>query len=339
MEQTNDRSRHLDALRPAKLDDFRGQDEVAAHLSIVLAAARQRGELPDHMLFSGPPGLGKTTLASIVAAECGVPIVVTSGPAIERPGDLASLLSGVAQPSVVFIDEIHRLSRQVEEVMYPAMEDGVLDFVVGEGTKARTVRLPLAPMCIIGATTQAGTLSAPLRDRFGFTARLRLYDDAALAGIVMRSASLLGFDLGDAAALQVAMRSRGTPRIANSLLRRVRDWTQVNELDATPEHTIAALEAFGIDDAGLDRLGLDVLRVLCETFRGGPVGLTTLAAAVGEAPTTLSEVYEPYLMSKRMLGRTPRGRVATPEAFEHLGLPLPAHMLEIVAQTETAEEA
>ena len=335
---TQERTKNTDALRPEALAEFAGQDDVVAHLNIVLAAAKQRGELPDHMLFSGPPGLGKTTLASIIGHECGVPVMVTSGPAIERPGDLASLLSSITVPSVLFIDEIHRLSRQIEEVLYPAMEDGVLDFIVGEGTKSRTVRLPLVPLCIIGATTQAGMLSAPLRDRFGFSARLRLYNDAALAGIVLRSAALLGCEMGQDAALQVAMRSRGTPRIANTLLRRVRDWAQVKDADVDAENAVLAMEAFGIDEAGLDRLGLDIMRVLCETFRGGPVGITTLAAAVGEAPATLSEVYEPYLMAKRFLGRTPRGRVATPEAFEHLGLALPAHMLEIVESSEAQFE-
>jgi holliday junction DNA helicase RuvB len=323
-----------EALRPETLEEFTGQPDVARHLGIVLGAAAQRGELPDHILFSGPPGLGKTTLAAIVAAECKAAFMVTSGPAIERPGDLAALLSGITVPTVVFIDEIHRMPRQVEEVLYPAMEDGVLDFVVGEGQKARTVRLPLAPLCIIGATTQAGMLSAPLRDRFGFQARLRLYDELDLARIVQRSANLLGCRISEQAAVVVAGRSRGTPRIANTLLRRVRDFAQLAESDITEDVAHDALSAFGIDAAGLDRLGVDILRALCETFRGGPAGLTAIAAAVGEAPGTVSEVYEPYLMSQGLLARTPRGRIATPEAFEHLGLPVPAHLLTTEIDTE-----
>jgi len=323
-----------EALRPETLADFTGQPDVARHLGIVLGAAAQRGELPDHMLFSGPPGLGKTTLAAIVASECQAAFMITSGPAIERPGDLAALLSGITAPTVVFIDEIHRMPRHVEEVLYPAMEDGVLDFVVGEGQKARTVRLPLAPLCVIGATTQAGMLSAPLRDRFGFQARLRLYDQSDLARIVARSANLLGCKISDDAAVVVAGRSRGTPRIANTLLRRVRDFAQLAESDITLDVANDALAAFGIDTAGLDRLGLDILRALCETFRGGPAGLTAIAAAVGEAPATVSEVYEPYLMNKGLLARTPRGRVATPEAYEHLGLQVPAHLLANDVETD-----
>jgi Holliday junction DNA helicase RuvB len=323
-----------EALRPESLADFTGQSDVVRHLGIVLKAAAQRNELPDHMLFSGPPGLGKTTLAGIVSAECGANFIVTSGPAIERPGDLAALLSGITVPSVVFIDEIHRMPRQVEEVLYPAMEDGVLDFVVGEGQKARTVRLPLAPLCVIGATTQSGMLSAPLRDRFGFQARLRLYDEQDLAKIVQRSANLLGCHITPDAAVTVALRSRGTPRIANTLLRRVRDFAQLQDTDINVDIANDALKAFGIDDAGLDRLGLDILRALCETFRGGPAGLTAIAAAVGEAPTTVSEVYEPYLMNQGFLQRTPRGRVATVDAYEHLGLPVPGHLLGIEQSEE-----
>jgi Holliday junction DNA helicase RuvB len=307
-----------------------------SHLRIVLGAAASRGELPDHMLFSGPPGLGKTTLAQIIARECGVELVTTSGPAIERPGDLAALLSGVQRPSVVFIDEIHRMPRTVEEILYPAMEDGMLDFIVGEGVKARSVRLPLAAMCIVGATTQMGMLSAPLRDRFGFVARMQLYGRDDLSAIVRRSADLLGSAIDGDAAGVVASRSRGTPRVANMLLRRVRDWAQFNDVATVDAATAgAALDAFGVDALGLDRLGLDILTALCTTFRGGPVGVTTLAAAVGEAPQTLSEVYEPYLMHCGLLARTPRGRMATPEAFEHLNLAVPASM----AAPQTGGEA
>ena len=317
-----------DALRPERLVEFKGQDDVARHLTIVLGAAREREELPDHMLFSGPPGVGKTSLAFIIGNELGLPVIATSGPAIEKPGDLASLLAGLTRPTVVFVDEIHRLPRVVEELLYPAMEDGVLDFVLGEGIKARTVRVPVTPFVLVGATTQSGLLSAPFRDRFGFTARLRLYDTAALAGIVSRSAALIGLDVTPDGALAVASRSRGTPRIANKWLRRVRDWAQTESSGAIDAGVAeAALDAFGVDSLGLDHLGREVLAALCTTFGGGPVGLNTLAATVGEAPTTLDEVYEPYLMSRALLTRTPRGRVATAAAYIHLGLDVPAHAL------------
>lgn len=310
-----------DALRPQSLETFTGQPNVVRHMRIVLSAAMGRGELPDHMLFAGPPGLGKTTLAQIVAHELGVPLVTTSGPALERAGDLAALLSGISKPSVVFIDEIHRIPRAIEEILYPAMEDGVLDFIVGEGPKARTVRLPLQKFCLVGATTQSGMLSAPLRDRFGVLSRLELYGLSDLAGIVARSAGLLGCDVTKEASSVVASRSRGTPRVANTLLRRVRDWSQVHELTpVTPEIAVSALNDFGIDERGLDKLGLDILRALCQKFGGGPVGLATLAAAVGEAPATVAEVYEPYLMHCNLLSRTPRGRVATSQAWSHIGL-------------------
>lgn len=310
-----------DALRPQSLTDFAGQTDVTRHLTIVLQAAMERGDMPDHMLFSGPPGLGKTTLAGIVATEIGVSMVTTSGPAVERPGDLAALLSGIQDRSVVFIDEIHRLPRTVEEVLYPAMEDGVLDFVVGEGMKARTVRLPLKPITVIGATTQSGMLSAPFRDRFGFQARLDLYSEDDLVRVVTRSAGLLGCEVDPEGARAIARRGRGTPRVANTLLRRVRDWAQVNKVenvDATVAE--AALDAFGIDPMGLDKLGLELLSSLCQRFGGGPVGLSTLAASIGEAPQTVSEVYEPYLMSRGLLNRTKSGRMATRLAWEHLGL-------------------
>jgi holliday junction DNA helicase RuvB len=315
-----------DALRPTSLDDFVGQKEAVGHLRIVLRAARERGELCDHLLLVGPPGVGKTTLTAIIAAELGVPLVSTSGPAIERPADVASLLSGLTQTCVIGLDEIHACGgARVEEVLYPAMEDGVLDLIVGEGPKARSVRLPLPPFCLVAATTQAGMLSSPLRDRFGFVVRLGLYADDELAAVVTRSAGLLGCDVDDGAAHVVAGRSRGTPRIANALLRRVRDWAQlqgVTRIDAAAAQT--ALDAFGVDDAGLDQLGRELLRMLCTIFGGGPVGLSTLAAAVNEAPQTVAEMYEPHLMRCGLLARTQRGRVATPAAYSHLGMAVPA---------------
>lgn len=331
MSRNND---HRDALRPQSLQDFAGQGDVVNHLQIVLGAAKERGEMPDHMLFSGPPGLGKTTLAGIVATELDVPIVLTSGPALEKPGDLAALLSGVTEPSVVFIDEIHRMPRVVEEILYPAMEDGVLDFVVGDGMKARTVRLPLKPLCVVGATTQSGMLSAPFRDRFGFQARLELYAIADIERIIKRSAVLLGCELDDQACHAIGLRSRGTPRVANTLLRRVRDYAQVHKIEAIDEAAATqALDAFSIDALGLDKLGVDILKTVCVSFQGGPVGLSTLAAAVGEAPLTLSEVYEPYLMNKGLLVRTARGRMATPAAWEHLGLTAPVEAMIREAET------
>lgn len=313
-----------DALRPATLAEFAGQPDVARELGIILGAARARGELCDHLLFAGPPGLGKTTLAHIVAAELGAPLVTTSGPAIERPGDVATLLTGLPERSVVFVDEVHRLPRVAEELLYSAMEDRCLDVIVGDGPKARSLRLPLNPFVLVGATTQEGLLSGPLRDRFGFTLRLRLYSDEALAGIVARSAELLGVRLTGGAAAAIAARSRGTPRLANRWLRRVRDWAQTEGRDVVDaDAAVDALGAFGVDALGLDQLGRDILTALCVRFGGGPVGLNTLAASVGETPTTLEEVYEPYLMRRGLLARTPRGRVATADGFAHLGLPAP----------------
>jgi len=313
-----------DPLRPTTLSEFSGQPDLERELGIVLAAAKARNELTDHILFSGPPGLGKTTLAHICAKELGLDIVVTSGPAIERPGDVASLLTGLGN-RVLFIDEIHRMPRQAEELLYPAMEDGRIDLIVGEGVKAKTVTIPLAPFVLIGATTQAGLLSAPLRDRFGFAPRLKLYDAEALADIVTRTGNLLDVELtGDAAGI-IASRSRGTPRLANRWTRRVRDWAQVSNVDKIDETTAAqALSDFGIDSLGLDALGREILSTLCMKFSGGPVGVSTLAAAVGEAVSSLEEVYEPFLMHAGLIARTPRGRVATADAWEHLGIEVPA---------------
>lgn len=314
-----------DALRPETLADFSGQPKVSGHLEIIVGAAKNRKELCDHILFSGPPGVGKTTLANIIAQELGVNIVTTSGPAIEKPSDMTSLLTSVREPSVLFIDEIHRLPTQAEELLYPAMEDGVIDIVIGEGAKARSVRLNVAPIVVVGATTQAGLLTGPLRDRFGFHARLNLYEIEALTKVALRSADLLGMDLDGEAAALVASRSRGTPRIVNALLRRVRDYVEFNAIEkVNVARASEALETFGIDSLGLDDLSNEILRVLCTTFQGGPVGAGTLASAVGEASTTVVEVHEPYLMRCGFVARTPRGRVATAEAYKHLGLAVPA---------------
>lgn len=313
-----------DPLRPQLLEDFAGQPQLVEHLRVILTAATARGEMPDHLLFAGGPGLGKTTLAGIVAAELHVPLLVTSGPALERPGDVAALLSGLAGRSVLFIDEIHRTPRAAEEILYPAMEDQVLDMMVGEGSRARTVRMDLPDFTLVGATTQAGMLSGPLRDRFGFQGRLQPYPVEELTVIVSRSASLLGLSMVPEAAAAIASRSRGTPRIANRLVRRVRDWAQVGGVDAVDEATaLAALDAFGVDSAGLDELGREVLEALCVKFAGGPVGIASLASSVGEATLTLEEVYEPFLLRLGFLARTRSGRVATAKAFEHLGLPVP----------------
>jgi Holliday junction DNA helicase RuvB len=316
-----------DGLRPSALDEFGGQPDVVRELGIVLGAARARGELSDHILFSGPPGLGKTTLAGIVAREQSLHLVATSGPAIERPGELAALLTGMGPRSCLFIDEIHRMPRACEEILYTAMEDGYLDLMIGEGVKARTVRLTLEPFVLVGATTQVGLLSAPLRDRFGFAPRLRLYGDEDLANIVERSANILGVKMDRDGALAIATRSRGTPRVANKLLKRVRDWHEMHKSSGdcvNEEVATKALADFGIDVMGLDHLGREILSALCTQFGGGPVGLNTLAAAVGEAPATLDEVYEPYLMNRGLLVRTPRGRCATEMAWRHLGQEAPA---------------
>jgi Holliday junction DNA helicase RuvB len=318
-------SGRTDALRPTELKDFGGQPDLVRNLEFLLTAAKQRGQVCDHILFSGPPGLGKTTLSQIVAHELGLPLLLTSAPAIEKPGDIAALLSSMTRSSVVFVDEIHRLDPKAEELLYSAMEDGRIDFVVGEGANAVTVPLELRPFVLVGATTQSGRLSAPLRDRFGFVGRLKLYSDEDLASIVLRSAELLEVDVTPEAALALAARSRGTPRVANTWLRRVRDWVQVKKIDVVDEPVaLEALANYGVDSMGLDPLGQEILRALVTSFRGGPVGLTTLAASVDEAPATLEEEYEPYMMRKGLLSKTPRGRVATAAAYEHLGLAVPS---------------
>jgi len=311
-------------LRPRHLDEFVGQRELKEHLSIVLEAARRRDQSVDHLLFAGPPGLGKTTLATIVAAEMDVQLHVTSGPALERGGDLAAILTKLGERDVLFIDEIHRLSRAVEEILYPAMEDFQLDIVVGKGPAASSIRLTLPPFTLVGATTRTGMITGPLRDRFGLVARLDYYDADELEAIVIRAAGILGLTIDQPGAWEIAKRSRGTPRIANRLLRRVRDFAEVRG-DGTINAATAnkGLSVFGVDERGLDKVDRAVLSALCEQFRGGPVGLSTLAISVGEQTETVEDVYEPFLIQQGLIARTPRGRVAMPAAYEHLGMAVP----------------
>jgi Holliday junction DNA helicase RuvB len=312
-------------LRPRRLEDFVGQAELKEHLAIILEAARRRGQAADHLLFAGPPGLGKTSLAHIVATEMEVGLHVTSGPALERGGDLAAILSQLGEGDVLFIDEIHRLSRAVEEVLYPAMEDFQLDIVLGKGPAARSIRLDVPRFTLVGATTRTGLITGPLRDRFGLVARLDYYDPADLEVIVERAAHILGVPVQPDGCREIARRARGTPRIANRLLRRVRDFAEVRG-DGSVDHDAAkaGLATFGVDERGLDKVDRAVLGALCERFGGGPVGLSTLAIAVGEPTETVEDVYEPFLIREGLLVRTPRGRVATPAAWSHLGLTAPA---------------
>lgn len=309
------------SLRPRTLADFIGQETIKQQLEVSIAAAASRGEALDHVLLAGPPGLGKTSLAQIVAAELDVPFVQTAGPALERKGDVAAFLTALEPRSIFFVDEIHRLPRALEETFYPAMEDRCLPITVGQGAGARVVTIELPPFTLIGATTRTGLLSTPLRDRFGIQHRLDHYDPRELAQIVRRSARLLGVAIEDDGAIAVAQRSRGTPRVANRLLKRVRDYAQVRGSGVVTAQTAgSALDLLEVDHEGLDRLDREILRTICEKFDGGPVGLSTLAAAVGEEQDTIEDVYEPYLLQRALIERTPRGRAATRRAFEHLGL-------------------
>ena len=313
------------SLRPKRLSEFVGQSELKEHLSIVLEAAKRRGQAADHLLLAGPPGLGKTSMACIVAAEMGVQLLITSGPALERAGDLAAILTKLEEGDVLFIDEIHRLSRAVEEILYPAMEDFQLDIVVGKGPAASSIRLTLPRFTLIGATTRTGMITGPLRDRFGLVARLDYYSDDELEAIVTRAASILRVSIDTEGAWEIARRSRGTPRIANRLLRRVRDYAEVRGDGTIIEATArAGLKLFGVDERGLDKVDRAILSSICQQFGGGPVGLSTVAISVGEQPETVEDMYEPFLIQQGMIARTPRGRVAMPAAWNHLGLPVPA---------------
>lgn len=310
------------SLRPKVLDDYIGQETVKANLKVYIESAKMRGEPLDHVLLYGPPGLGKTTLSGIIANEMGVNIRTTSGPAIEKPGDLASILTNLADGDVLFIDEIHRLSRSVEEILYPAMEDYAIDIIIGKGPSARSIRLPIPKFTLIGATTRAGQLTTPLRDRFGVLFRLELYTPEELATIVKRSAGILEIDMTDDGAHSIASRSRGTPRIANRLLKRVRDFALVKGNGTiTSEIAKVALEALEIDELGLDNIDRRMLESIIKFYGGGPVGLETLAATIGEEAITIEDVYEPYLMQIGFLARTPRGRCVTKLAYDHLGIP------------------
>lgn len=319
-EADEDRENEI-SLRPKTLNEYVGQEKVKEKLAISMEAAKMRGDTLDHILLHGPPGLGKTTLATIIAAEMGSDIRITSGPAIEKQGDLAALLTNLKAGDILFIDEIHRLSRQVEEILYPAMEDFNLDIIMGKGPSARSIRLPLPPFTLIGATTRAGQLTSPLRDRFGSLYRLEMYNEEELCDIVVRSAELLGINAKPDGAMEIARRSRGTPRIANRLLKRVRDYAQVRADGVIDKKTAnAALNMLEIDELGLDLTDIRMISAIIDFFDGGPVGLETLAATIGEESVTLEDVCEPYLMQLGFISRTPRGRCATELAYKHLGL-------------------
>ena len=312
------------SLRPQTLEDYIGQEKIKDSMKVYIDAAKARGEALDHVLFYGPPGLGKTTLAGIIANEMGSHLKVTSGPAIAKPGEMAAILNNLADGDILFVDEIHRLNRQVEEVLYPAMEDYAIDIMIGKGATARAIRLDLPKFTLVGATTRAGLLSAPLRDRFGVIHHLEFYSKKELTTIIMRSAQVLGVEIDVKGAGEIAMRSRGTPRLANRLLKRVRDFAQV-KYDGRITYDVAcfALNLLEVDQYGLDKLDRQILTTLIVNFKGGPVGLDTLAAAIGEDSGTLEDVYEPYLLKNGFLNRTPRGRMASALAYEHLGFPVP----------------
>ncbi len=312
------------SLRPQRLSDYIGQEKVKDNLKIYIEAAKQRGDALDHVLFYGPPGLGKTTLAGIIANEMGVHMKVTSGPAIEKPGEMAAILNNLQEGDLLFVDEIHRLNRQVEEVLYPAMEDYAIDIMIGKGATARSIRLDLPHFTLVGATTRAGLLTAPLRDRFGMIHRLEFYTVEELTVIIRQSAGKLGVEIDEKGAVELARRSRGTPRLANRILKRVRDFAQVKYDGAiTEEVARTALDLMDVDRLGLDHVDRNILGTMIEKFKGGPVGLETLAAAIGEDAGTIEDVYEPYLIQNGLLNRTPRGRMVTDLAYRHFGLEIP----------------
>lgn len=311
-------------LRPQRLEDYIGQHSAKDNLKVFIEAAKLRGEPLDHVLFYGPPGLGKTTMAGIIANELGVDIKITSGPAIDRAGDLAAILTNLNENDVLFIDEIHRLNRSVEEVLYSAMEDFALDIIIGKGPSARSIRLDLSKFTLIGATTRAGSLSAPLRDRFGVLSKFELYTDEELAEIIRRSARILGINADDESILEMAKRSRGTPRVANRILKRIRDFSQIKGNGTIDKAvTIEGLDALGIDCMGLERLDREILLAIIQRFNGGPVGIDTIAASIGEERVTIEEAYEPYLLQIGFLSRTPKGRMVTNLAYKHLGITPP----------------
>ncbi len=323
-EYTRDDSEAENSLRPKSLEEYVGQEKAKENLRVFIEAAKLRGEPLDHVLLYGPPGLGKTTLSGIIAAEMGVNLRTTSGPAIEKPGDLAALLTNLEEGDILFIDEIHRLNRSVEEVLYPAMEDYALDIILGKGPSARSIRIDLPRFTLVGATTRAGQLTGPLRDRFGVIFRLELYTPEELTRIITRSAGILGIACDPTGAGELSRRSRGTPRIANRFLKRVRDFAQVmGNGDITAELAAAALDRLEVDYLGLDAIDRRILSTIIQSYAGGPVGLDTLAAAVGEESVTIEDVYEPYLMQEGFLSRTARGRCVTQKAYQHLGLPVP----------------